>query len=165
MRRLLLAAAVSLSSTLSSTVALAAGSVADVPARADATADVDARFVDGSGRPIVDVIDGSIITLEIELAEPVTESARYHAHLLPQDVEVAACAVGPGSATCSAGPIDTLGWAWSDLGELLPIRRLELRSTRRAPLPLLLNVAPRPVVLVHGFTSSAAAWDAYVGPD
>src|SRR5690606_31483994 len=24
--------------------------------------------------------------------------------------------------------------------------------------------APRPVVLVHGFTGSAAAWDAYLGP-
>src|SRR5690606_38332533 len=59
----------------------------------------------------------------------------------------------------------TLGWAWSGTGARLPTRHLELRTKGEALVRLAVDVATRPVVLVHGFTSSASAWSSYGGPD
>src|SRR5690606_32974513 len=49
--------------------------------------------------------------------------------------------------------------------ERLPTRHLELWKAGEVLARFELDVTPRPVVLVHGFTATAATWNSYGGPD
>src|SRR5690606_26199355 len=143
-------------------VALTAAGEATAPAGA---AIPSARFYDGVGDEVRSLVAGNVLTLELTLPRESDEPTAYRLVLLPEEVEVAVCDLPVAVASCRTGDIDTLGWAWSVTGERLPTRHLELWKAGEVLARFELDVTPRPVVLVHGFTATAATWNSYGGPD
>jgi pimeloyl-ACP methyl ester carboxylesterase len=80
------------------------------------------------------------------------------------DTELASCTVPAGETSCATLVLSTLGWYWNADGSAAPERLVEayeegLLVGSSAPLA----VRPRPVVMVHGFSSSWEAWQTYLG--
>ena len=119
--------------------------------------------LDREGRAATALTDGDLVTLRAELKEPAGESAALRFVLEP-DLEVANCRVPRGEVACRSKPLHALGWYWSAAGPQ-PERVLSVVAAGAEVATRRLEVRPRPVVLVHGFNSSAATWRAYVGAD
>ncbi|HEV2863083.1 MAG TPA: alpha/beta fold hydrolase [Pyrinomonadaceae bacterium] len=58
---------------------------------------------------------------------------------------------------------DTSGFAWTDLGEKMPVRKVVALLDNGDSAESEVKVYPKPVVLVHGLWSSAEAWGEYPG--
>ncbi|MDQ3802038.1 MAG: hypothetical protein M3384_21645, partial [Acidobacteriota bacterium] len=56
---------------------------------------------------------------------------------------------------------DTSGFAWSELGERMPNRTIEASLSNGDKVETGVVVYPKPVVMVHGLWSNAAAWKDY----
>ena len=99
------------------------------------------------------ITDGDQIRLQVRLPAAVTESSPVTFHLPGLEAPVAACTVAAGMDTCQSAPFPALGWHW------LPDQRLTA-AVAGVPLPgeTAIAVAPRPVVMVHGFISNWEAW-------
>ncbi|MFQ5344010.1 MAG: alpha/beta fold hydrolase, partial [Anaerolineae bacterium] len=124
------------------------------------------------GSPLDVVIDGNAITLTARVSNS-TQTAvvgTVSFSLGPPDAgdaPIGSCwiDVEPGQqASCTARTAAD-GWAWEDH---IPVGRRTIYAalmghglTATVDVPL----QPKPVVLVHGFTSSAATWSAWTGAD
>ncbi|HEV2863084.1 MAG TPA: choice-of-anchor X domain-containing protein [Pyrinomonadaceae bacterium] len=56
---------------------------------------------------------------------------------------------------------DTNGFAWTDEGEKAPQREVEARLATGDSVSEKVHVSPKPVIMVHGLWSNAAAWSEY----
>jgi pimeloyl-ACP methyl ester carboxylesterase len=74
--------------------------------------------------------------------------------------------VSGGADSCQTDPFLSLGWHWSKDGRTRPNRQVSAGSAD-ANLAGAANVsvAARPTVMVHGFGSTAAAWQTYLGSE
>lgn len=111
------------------------------------------------------VVDGNTIRLHAALSAPAGRGTEIVFHLDGVEQPVAACTIARGARACETAELRTLGWHWSERGEPRPRRVLSAESAhdrQRASVPL--RVAPRPVVLVHGFMSDPKTWAAYTAP-
>ncbi len=106
------------------------------------------------------ITDGDGIQLRVVLPVKATESTPVEFFISGQVSPVAVCAVNAGADSCLSEIFPALGWYW------LPEHRLTAK-VRGQPLPgeTVLEVAPRPVVMAHGFISSWITWQAYLGSD
>lgn len=106
------------------------------------------------------ITDGDAIRLRAVLPALADETTPVSFFLEGLDAPLTSCAVSAGADSCLSEPVATLGWFW------LPGHHLSA-TVRGQPLPgrLLLEVAPRPVVMVHGFLSNWETWQAYLGKD
>ena len=139
---------------------LAASSLAaSPPPQAQATVSVLNR----DDAPIGHLTDGDRIKLRIVLPAQTNQPTRV-SFLLDDDVLVAECIIQRGTENCQSEPFLSLGWYWSHGGQSRATRQVRA-SANDAPLAAsaTVSVAPRPTVLVHGFNSSADAWQTYSG--
>ncbi len=106
------------------------------------------------------ITDGDEIRLQVVLPALADETTQVSFFLEGLALPLTSCAVRTGTDSCLSEPLATLGWFW------LPGHHLSA-TVRGQPLPgrLSLVIAPRPVVMVHGFLSNWETWQAYLGSD
>ena len=114
--------------------------------------------------PVNEITDGDRVSLRIQLGENVKTPLLVQFELKDTDFGVAICTIPAGKRDCQTEPFLSLGWRWSS--EANPGSQLVLASGPGIPqgLEMSVQVKPRPVVLVHGFSSSWEAWTNYLGP-
>jgi pimeloyl-ACP methyl ester carboxylesterase len=129
-----------------------------------ADAGLSLSVLDAAGVPAAIVVDGNPLRLRATLERPAPRPTPV-AFSRDDGQAVATCTVARAARSCTTAPVDTLNWYWDDRGQARPQRTLaaEAGKSPRAQAPL--AVAPRPVVLVHGFLSDASTWAAYTAPD
>ncbi|MEP0912586.1 hypothetical protein NDI45_16880 [Leptolyngbya sp. GB1-A1] len=119
---------------------------------------------DRQGNPIRSLTDGNLISLTVEIPQKANQATPVTFELDSPGKRVAGCTILQGSKSCKTEPFTALGWYWSR-GNPTPNRHLYAKSDVFPQTGMTaVQVAPRPVVLVHGFLSSASnAWSAYTG--
>ncbi|MGZ6315896.1 MAG: esterase/lipase family protein, partial [Anaerolineales bacterium] len=122
-------------------------------------------LLDRSGKPATRITDGDTVRLQLSVAQPVTSPQTYTFKLDNSDLAVSTCSISTGT-TCQSDPVLSLGWHWDAGGVPRGARALKAYDAQgnliahSAPV----TVLARPVVLVHGFLSSADTWKSYLGP-
>ncbi len=121
--------------------------------------------LDRAGRPVDHFHDGDQIQLAATLPEQAIWPQTVRFRLVESGRVVGACTVASGQRGCASNPIVTQGWRW-DAGDqsrtIRVIQALVGQAVVASSRPL--QVAARPVVLVHGVLSSWEAWMHYLGP-
>ena len=117
------------------------------------------------GSAISRFTDGDQIRLRLTGAPRVAQTTTVSFTLDADPTPIAHCTLVAQSEECQTEPFLSLGWYWDQQGQSRPNRRIAA-VVDGLPTSVTLNVqvAPRPVVLVHGLNSSAAAWHSYLGP-
>jgi len=118
------------------------------------------------GLPLDHLTDGDDLRLRIALPENAAQAMQVSFTLAESGTPLGECTVEAGRDRCDSETFDTLGWSWAPGG--LPVKQRTIQANAGGkvlassmPVP----VAPRPVVLVHGFLSSWQAWENYLGPN
>ncbi|MGO9975592.1 MAG: hypothetical protein ACLP01_22900 [Solirubrobacteraceae bacterium] len=93
-------------------------------------------------------------TTDVSFGDPVTDSATVGA--TEPDVTVPA-----GSSLSVDEVLDTNGLAWGPNFTPMPQRVIAVSLSDGSKASATLNVAPKPVILVHGLNSNYATWNAY----
>ena len=122
------------------------------PARSTYTFEV----VDSKGKPLTGVVDGNVVRLRLTVNEPVRQAQNVFFTLEPQGKKLGECIIPANGSSCLSDAVSSLNWFWLTKTSYLKA------STRQGNSLLNPIVKPRPVVLVHGFNSSASAWDLYL---
>ncbi|MFZ5922478.1 MAG: alpha/beta fold hydrolase [Chloroflexota bacterium] len=122
-------------------------------------------ILDKNGDAITSLTDGDRVSLGIQLDSPLDSEAQVDFLLAGVDSPVAGCRLEAGVSACRSEAFWTLGWFWSADGTRRPQRGLTAQIDGQ-PVngSLSLTIAPRPVVMVHGFNANFHTWDAYLGP-
>lgn len=121
--------------------------------------------LDSEARATTAITDGDLISLRADLPKAASETTVLSFALEP-DQELASCRVSVGETGCSSPPQHALGWYWSRSGEPQANVRLKVVTSRSETVAeSIIEISPRPVILVHGYNSSAATWQAYLGED
>ncbi len=135
---------------------------------ASAQAEPRLTVLDRAGDPTQSLTDGDVVRLAVELPEAVAEPTIISFYLDRNTLHLADCEVPIGQRGCATAPIDAFGWYWGHGGQVAPQRRvyaIEYELSGWVPIAAQnVAVAPRPVVLVHGFGANASSWDKYLGP-
>lgn len=118
------------------------------------------------GQPAAALTDGDEVRLRLALFEPARSPLEVAFRLEGQETVVGTCRVAAGAAGCETQPLLSLGWHWDQDGAARWQRVVQAwagGALRAASQPI--QVAPRPVVMVHGFNSNWQTWTTYLGPD
>ena len=141
---------------------LSASGFALLPQASGASVDV----LDRSGQPVTRITDGDTVRLRLTLSTSVSTPQTYTFKLDNLDLSVGTCDIATGSS-CETDAASSLGWHW-DSGGIARDHRVVKAFDATGVLvaqSARLAVLPRPVVMVHGFLSSAATWADYLGPE
>ncbi len=126
----------------------------------------EVQVLDQRSIPLDHMTDGDVVRLRIMLAGDVEQPIPVIFNLKGVETPLAECTIERGSDRCQTDPLATLGWHWDPGGVAVDQRIIEARSGGSLLAESLsLPVAARPVVMVHGFSSSWEAWASYLGPD
>jgi pimeloyl-ACP methyl ester carboxylesterase len=114
------------------------------------------------------ITDGDTVRIQITLSQPVQVTENILFTLEDTATLLDSCAIPEGKTSCTTDPFPALSWYWNTKGTAQP-DRIILASTEQGQ-PAFANsqpitVAPRPVVMVHGFISSWQTWKNYLSPD
>ena len=120
--------------------------------------------LDKNSVPVTQMTDGDAIELQIRLANAAVQPTPVSFTLVPDNVAIGECTIAKGSDTCRTEMLASLGWYWDKNGQVQTSRTIRASSTVTSlGIQAAIRVAPRPVVFVHGFGSSAEAWANYLG--
>lgn len=122
-------------------------------------------LLNAKGQPLDHLTDGDEIRLRVQLTNAVDQPMQVSFSLADSDVALGECIIPLAQASCDSPPVTTLGWRWDADGVAVEQRAVQA-STNGTLLAdsAVVRVAPRPVVMVHGFSSSWQAWERYLGP-
>ncbi|HEX9077501.1 MAG TPA: hypothetical protein VF932_17065 [Anaerolineae bacterium] len=121
--------------------------------------------LDKNGSAISKLTDGDSVKLGAKLSRPADQPIPISFILAPDNTTVAECTVPKGSDACQTELLQSLGWFWDKNKQAQKSRTLRATSPAQSiPVSAEVQVVPRPVVFVHGFGSSAKAWEEYLGP-
>lgn len=133
-----------------------------------------------AGQPLDTVIDGNAVVLKAQVANSTQTAVAGPVYFSLEplgtgSVPIATCQIEVqrgGEAACTA-LVAADGWAWQDRQRVQRrtlyaafrsrAKRTETLVGYDASTTVEVPVRPKPVVLVHGFTSSAATWSAWTG--
>jgi pimeloyl-ACP methyl ester carboxylesterase len=122
--------------------------------------------LDRQGVAVPSIVDGNAVRVRIVAPQPVRSSTDIVVRLDGQAAPVAGCTIARAATRCESDVVGTLGWRYAADAAARPTRTLvAVPKAGREVARVSLRVAPRPVVLVHGFMSNAATWAAYTGGD
>ncbi len=115
-----------------------------------------------AGTAITALTDGDFVKLNVALTNAATQTTEVIFELAPGNKPIAKCTIPSGAKACESEGIVALGWFWSDGGKSQTTRTIRAVSAlTKQPVTTEVRVAPRPVVMVHGFMSAATTWDSY----
>ncbi|MEW5718132.1 MAG: alpha/beta fold hydrolase [Chloroflexota bacterium] len=120
-------------------------------------------ILDRSGTLISKLTDGDTIRFQVKTTNRVTQPTPVSFSLLPDNTDVAECTIAQGSASCQTDLFSALGWYWNQNHQARSNLTVRAIVGGSQVMTIDVQVSPRPVVFVHGFGSSAAAWTAYLG--
>ncbi len=124
------------------------------------------ELLDRNGAKISKLVDGNKVQLSLKLTAAVKAAARADFFLSGLDTAVATCAVAAGEQSCTSPIFAASGWYWAEDGSPRPERLIQVElDGQTQPADVLVQISPRPVVMVHGFLSNWETWKAYLGPD
>jgi pimeloyl-ACP methyl ester carboxylesterase len=127
-------------------------------------------ILDRDGTPTTQITDGNGLTIRLEGMETAAIGRQVRFILEPGARLVGECTVPAEQTLCEIEGIFSSGWYWETGGLALPERTIHAEVERVGleaeirPAPVTINISPRPVVMVHGFSSSWEAWSMYLGP-
>jgi len=118
------------------------------------------------GTPLTRLTDGDMVRLQLTLPEPSSQALPVAFSLEASDQPLVGCTIAEGSSDCMTEAFATLGWYWRPDGTSSPRRSITagLSSGGDVIAAAMIEIAPRPVVMVHGFSSTWEAWVNYLGP-
>lgn len=118
-----------------------------------------------NGQPTAQITDGDTLKLQITLSQSVTQQENITFTLGDQSAPVTACVIPNGQTTCTTEAFSALGWHWSANGVTQNIRVVQAFKANGELIASSnqITVAPRPVVMVHGFISYWETWIPYLG--
>src|SRR3972149_6738024 len=119
------------------------------------------------GQPIDRVTDGDTIHLRMSFPQTVEGVTAVEFTLDDVARPVATCTAPSGADSCETDPFAAFGWYWRSGGVAAPERTVRAAASSTSSLlgEATIAVAPRPVVMVHGFSSTWEAWANYLGPN
>jgi pimeloyl-ACP methyl ester carboxylesterase len=124
------------------------------------------NVIDRHNQTTHQITDGDTIQLQAVYPQPVTEQEVINFFLDELSLPVGSCVVPLGQTSCNTQPFQALGWHWAIKGN--PDSRHTLLandiSGKQVAQSDGIEVAARPVVLVHGFISNWETWQSYLGP-
>lgn len=137
-----------------------------VPKHASQAQAIGVQVLDADGTAITRLADGSSVRLRATLSSPVRQETQIVFRLASLEAELASCQVEARKNTCESEPVRTLGWHWNPDGTAAPERIVLAYLDGEAVVQSqAIRIEPRPVVMVHGFSSDWRAWQNYLGPD
>jgi pimeloyl-ACP methyl ester carboxylesterase len=118
-------------------------------------------------RPITQITDGDTIQIQIKLSRSVQEQQTVSFTLGDSALPAGSCVITSGKDSCTTDSFAALGWYWDPNGVSQNTRIVQAKNNMNESFGVSspINVAPRPVVLVHGFISNWQAWKSYLSPD
>ena len=118
-----------------------------------------------AGQPTAQITDGDTLKLQITLSQSVTQQENITFTLGDQSTPVTACVIPSGNTTCTTEAFSALGWHWSANGVAQNTRVVQAFKANGELIASSnqITVAPRPVVMVHGFISYWETWKPYLG--
>jgi triacylglycerol esterase/lipase EstA (alpha/beta hydrolase family) len=122
-------------------------------------------ILDLNGNEVSKLVDGNSIRLRISLDEAVKQPALVAFSLDSPGYVVAGCPILAGEKSCQSDPFRSLGWFWGPTSTASSTHTvLASMDGVATEASASIMVAPRPVVMVHGFLSNYQAWANYLGP-
>jgi pimeloyl-ACP methyl ester carboxylesterase len=122
-------------------------------------------LLDRNQSPVSKITDGDQIQIRINLAEKVNAPLTVEFNLDGDNLTIGTCEIRGSSTGCQTEPLASLGWHWQANGRGRENRTIQASAAGVSiGLSAIIQVAPRPVVMVHGFSSSWVAWENYLGP-
>lgn len=123
-------------------------------------------IINRNQNPTTQITDGDTIQLKAVYPQPVQGQETINFFLDETLMPVGSCVIPGGKTFCITQPILALGWHWDPNGNpvethnLLAIANSNPQVARSDGV----DVAARPVVMVHGFISNWETWQPYLGP-
>lgn len=117
-----------------------------------------------AGQPTAQITDGDTLKLQVTLSQSVTQPENITFTLGDQSTPVTACVIPSGNTTCTTEAFSALGWHWSANGVAQNTRVVQAFKANGELIASSnqITVAPRPVVMVHGFISYWETWKPYL---
>lgn len=122
-------------------------------------------LLDREGAAVTSIVDGDQIRLRMEWRNTEATSVTIHFGFADQAQSLAECSIPAGEDSCETAPFHALGWYWSAEGSAMPVRTVTASVGEQVIGSLTISIAPRPIVMVHGYNSGYRTWDAYLGQD
>jgi pimeloyl-ACP methyl ester carboxylesterase len=123
-------------------------------------------ILDRDQKPVTRITDGDQIRLQIGLGAKTNESVTAEFRLEAASASFASCEIPTGASQCETAPFSASGWHWQSGGGAKESRTIQASGAGiPSGLSATLQVAARPVVMVHGFSSDWTAWTHYLGSD
>ena len=137
------------------------------PQFAFAELDTNAAVVllDRDGRPTTRITDGDTVQIRVRFPEAVAQERDIELAL--DAIRIGACRILAGGRSCETDPSPSFGWYWDEDGNSRNTRRIQALDIDGQVVARsdAIAIRPRPVVMVHGFNSTANNWSAYTGAD
>jgi pimeloyl-ACP methyl ester carboxylesterase len=124
------------------------------------------EVLDRSGHLVTKITDGDLIRLRLTLVQKATQTVPVSFWLDIPQTSIAECQISPSQTACETASFRSLGWFWGQDGHSQSIRTIQAKSASfDEQVSTSIQVAPRPVVMIHGFISNWEAWTNYLGPN
>ncbi|MBL8207328.1 MAG: hypothetical protein JNM09_24055 [Blastocatellia bacterium] len=135
---------------------------ASLPSAAHENDQVKLSLKNRAGNAITSVTDGDLLKLSVTLTTAAGQATEVLFELVPGNKPIGKCTMPGGAKGCDSEGISALGWFWGEGGKPQLSRTIRAVSAlTKEPVTTEVRVAPRPVVMVHGFMSAATTWDSY----
>ncbi|RPI31096.1 MAG: alpha/beta fold hydrolase [Chloroflexota bacterium] len=123
-------------------------------------------LLDRNHSAVTRIVDGDTVQVKASLPMKVSQDTQVNLYLDSLPEPLPGCVIPANQLSCETEPFIALGWYWNPDGTPALERRLQADISGEviASSPSV-QVAARPVIMVHGFSSTWEAWANYLGPD
>lgn len=123
------------------------------------------EVLNGQSTKVDSLIDGDVVKLKVTIDKPYELANVASFKFVDDGSQISTCIIAPGEKSCETKLGPALGWYWSKNGQGVKDREIRVESVDSG-LPDIaqflgttkLQVAARPVVLIHGLGESATVW-------
>jgi hypothetical protein len=127
-------------------------------------------ILDRNGNPTTQITDGDSIQVQVTLPQSVTQQEKIIFSLYDTAYTlspIGSCIISSGSNSCVTELFYSFGWYWESNGSSNSARIIQAQNDNGEVIGQSdsITVAPRPVVMVHGFISYPETWVSYLGSD
>ncbi len=135
-------------------------------AHAGQSPELNVTILNRDNEATTQITDGDGIRVQVTLLQPIAQQESITFTLGETSLPAGSCVITSGNTSCTTDSFASLGWYWDPNGIAQNARIAQAKNASGALVgqsdPI--TVAPRPVVMVHGFISNWQAWDSYLGP-